>query len=315
MSCCAPAISRRAEMPGAMRATRLLGLLFLLLPIAASGGTPADERPSVSLREKLLGEVNAERLSHGRAALRPDPALNEAAQQRAEQIASGEEDEDPDKDLANRLARAGYRPRRVSEVILESDEGGNHLMADWRASSTYKDLLSGEYRDAGLGLLEEDDVLLTVFLFALSARDFFDEKSAGLKDLERARRQMLERVNRERREARLPRLSAASRLDRAAQAHADDMARRSYYSHESLEGKIVSHRVSAQGYSFLASAENIASGQFSVEEVMEAWMKSRAHRANILHSLFTEAGFGLSLGELDGVPTVFWVQVFARPKA
>lgn len=299
-----------------MRATRLLGLLFLFLPSAASGATTAaEERPRESLRERLLARVNAERLSEGHAALRPDPDLNEAAQRRADQIASGGEDEDTDKELANRLAGAGYRPRRVSEVILESEEGGNRLMADWRASSTYKELLSDEYRDVGVGFFEEEDVLLTVFLFALSARDFFEEKSTSLKDVERARRQMLERVNRERREARLPRLSADARLDRAAQAHAEDMARRSYYSHQSPEGKIVSHRVSAQGYSFIASAENIASGQYSVEEVMEGWMKSRAHRENIHHRLFTEAGFGVALGELDGVPTVFWVQVFARPKA
>lgn len=298
-----------------MRSRHLSRLLLLLLPAAAIAGMAADERPRASLAETLLAQANAERASQGHAALRSIPALNKAAQRRAEQIASGEGDGALDSEIVDRLARTGYRARKVSEVVMESEGVGDRMLAGWRGSSTYEDLLRAEYRDAGVGVVEEDGVLLSVFLFALSAKDFFEEESVGLKDLERLRREMLERVNRKRRENHLPPLAENSRLDRAAQAHADDMARRSYYGHASPEGRMVSDRVAAQAYWPLAAAENLASGQFSVEEVMDGWMKSPAHRGNILQRLFTDAGFGVALGELDGVPTVFWVQVFGRPRA
>lgn len=297
-----------------MRSRPLSRLLLLILPTAAVAGIAAEERPPASLAGALLAEANAERVSQGRAALRSVPALNEAAQQRAKEIASGEGDGTLDSEIVDRLARAGYRARKVSEVVMESEGVGDRMLAGWRGSTTYKDLLREDYRDAGVGVMEEDGVQLSVFLFALSARDFFEEESAGLRDLDRLRQELLERVNRNRRENRLPRLGENSRLDRAAQAHADDMARRSYYGHASPEGRRVSDRVAAQGYSPSAAGENLASGQFSVEEVMDGWMKSPTHRENILQRLFTDAGFGVAFGELDGVPTVFWVQVFGRPR-
>lgn len=274
----------------------------------------AEERSPASLAEALLAEANAERVSEGRAALRSVPALNKAAQRRAEEIASGKGEDVFDSEIVDRLARAGYRARKVSEVVMESEGVGDRMLAGWRGSPTYKDLLRVDYRDAGVGVVEEDGVLLSVFLFALSAKDSFEVESAGLKDLDRLRHEMLDRVNRNRREKRLPPLAKNSRLDRAAQAHADDMASRTYYGHASPEGRKVSDRAAAQGYWHMAAGENLASGQFSVEEVMDGWMKSPAHRENILQRLFTDAGFGVAFGELDGVPTVFWVQVFGRPR-
>lgn len=297
-----------------MRSRYLSRFLLLLLPTAAVAGMAAEERPPASLAGALLAQANAERVSQGRSALRSVPALNKAAQRRAEEIAAGEGDDALDSEIVDRLARAGYRARKVSEVVMESEGVNEQMLAGWRGSSTYKDLLRPDYRDAGVGVVEEDGALLSVFFFALSARDFFEEESAGLRDLERLRSAMLERVNRNRRENRLPLLLENSRLDRAAQAHADDMARRSYYGHASPEGRRVSDRVAAQAYWHLAAGENLASGQFSVEEVMDGWMKSPAHRENILQRLFTDAGFGVAFGELDGVPTVFWVQVFGRPR-
>jgi uncharacterized protein YkwD len=60
--------------------------------------------------------------------------------------------------------------------------------------------------------------------------------------------------------------------------------------------------------------ENIASGQPSVDQVMDGWMASDEHRPNILSKVFTEAGFGLAIGKNRGGFQVIWVQLFGRPR-
>lgn len=93
----------------------------------------------------------------------------------------------------------------------------------------------------------------------------------------------------------------------AARAHGADMARRSYFDHESPEGGTVMHRVSAAGArGYQAVAENIAMGQRSGAAVVASWMNSPGHRDNILKAHF--AGAGLSLTRSPAGP--IWVLVF-----
>jgi len=290
----------------------ILLLWLLLFPPTARAATSTETGHRESVRKNLLSQINTERSSHGRSALRHVPALTSVAQARAEEIASeGSENGASEKEIVERLKEAGYRPRVASEVVLESE--GEADPGSWRDSP--QDLLSEEYRDVGIGVVEEEGFRLTVFLFALSWKDFFEKESADLGDLERVRREMLERVNRERRAKRLPPLRESRDLTRAAQSHADDMARRSYYGHRSPEGRMVLERVVAQGYQASTAAENLAAGQFSVEEVMDGWMASPRHQENVLNRLITEAGFGVAFGEQEGKEAVLWVQVFARPRS
>jgi len=73
----------------------------------------------------------------------------------------------------------------------------------------------------------------------------------------------------------------------------------------------VRERSTAAGYEWKTIGENIAEGQFSVDEVMRTWMNSPAHRKNILNPSFTDLGVGLvaSRGK-DGKYRVAWVQNF-----
>jgi uncharacterized protein YkwD len=92
------------------------------------------------------------------------------------------------------------------------------------------------------------------------------------------------------------------------------MLARSFYGHETPEGRTPLDRVQASGYAPSTVAENIARGQFSVEEVMDGWMESRTHRVNILGRHFTEAGLAYAMGINEAGPAVYWVQVFATPR-
>lgn len=94
------------------------------------------------------------------------------------------------------------------------------------------------------------------------------------------------------------------RLERAAQAHADDMAQRGYFSHQSPEGRRMSDRIAASGYRACGSAENIAQGQKGEAEVFASWRASAGHRRNMLGRAYANYGLGRS-GDT-------WVLLLAR---
>jgi uncharacterized protein YkwD len=118
--------------------------------------------------------------------------------------------------------------------------------------------------------------------------------------------EILALVNTERSAAGCGPLAIHSALNTAAQGHADDMAANGYFSHTSQDGRSLADRISQAGYSYQTAGENIARGQPSATEVMDAWMNSSGHRANILNCSFEDLGVGYT--EASGGP--WWVQNF-----
>ncbi|EUC40988.1 hypothetical protein COCMIDRAFT_9246 [Bipolaris oryzae ATCC 44560] len=106
------------------------------------------------------------------------------------------------------------------------------------------------------------------------------------------------------------RLATVSHLANAAQGHSNDMASRGYFSHTTPEGVPFTNRILNAGYKFRSAAENIAKGQTSAADVVEAWMKSPGHRANILDCALQHTGVGAATGS-DG--SWYWTQDFASP--
>jgi uncharacterized protein YkwD len=96
-------------------------------------------------------------------------------------------------------------------------------------------------------------------------------------------------------------LRANARLSRAARGHAQDMARRNYFSHTSLSGASFLDRIRRSGYlrgaRSWSAGENIAWGSGRLarpREVVRAWMRSPGHRANILNRRFRHIGLGVA---------------------
>ncbi|WP_051830846.1 MULTISPECIES: CAP domain-containing protein [Streptomyces] len=121
--------------------------------------------------------------------------------------------------------------------------------------------------------------------------------------------QVVDLVNAERAKAGCGPVSSEPRLASAAQSHSDDMADRNYFDHASPEGYHADHRIEATGYRWSTWGENIARGQKDPAAVMDAWMNSPGHRANILNCAFKQLGVGVRTG--SGGP--WWTQVFAAP--
>ncbi|HEV7517799.1 MAG TPA: CAP domain-containing protein, partial [Thermoanaerobaculia bacterium] len=102
-------------------------------------------------------------------------------------------------------------------------------------------------------------------------------------------------------------------LDAVAQEHAQDMLTRAYYDHDTPEGLTPRRRVEATGYLAHKVGENIAEGQFSVDEVMSGWLGSSGHRRNLMDPDFTDLGVGLAVGRFEDRLRILWVQEFAVP--
>lgn len=94
-------------------------------------------------------------------------------------------------------------------------------------------------------------------------------------------------------------------LSEAAAVRAREIARS--FSHTRPSGASFSSALSESGVSYLRAGENIASGQKSASEVVNAWMNSPGHRANILNSSYSR--IGSASVNIDG--TFYWVQLFA----
>ncbi len=94
-------------------------------------------------------------------------------------------------------------------------------------------------------------------------------------------------------------------LAAVARAHSADMRDRDYFSHDTPEGLSPFDRAEAAGITS-ARAENIAAGQRDAAAVMDAWMNSPGHRANILNCSLSTLGVGVAEG--PGGP--WWTQLF-----
>jgi uncharacterized protein YkwD len=121
-------------------------------------------------------------------------------------------------------------------------------------------------------------------------------------------------TNQERITASLSALAVNAELTVAAQAKVDDMIKRQYFEHVSPTGEGPSHLAKEANYEYLVIGENLALGNFENEKALvQAWMDSPGHRANILHNRFTEIGVAVGKGTFEGKTTWFAVQEFGVP--
>ncbi|OXS32760.1 CAP domain-containing protein [Streptomyces sp. XY006] len=131
------------------------------------------------------------------------------------------------------------------------------------------------------------------------------DSSAALSGESAAAAQVLSLVNEERAKVGCSPVAANSALAGLAQNYSEDMAARGFFDHTDPDGRTPWDRAEKAGISNLGG-ENIARGQADAAAVMDAWMNSPGHRANILNCDFKTLGVGVELG--SGGP--WWTQNF-----
>lgn len=102
-------------------------------------------------------------------------------------------------------------------------------------------------------------------------------------------------------------------LEKAAQMKADDMASKSYFAHNTPDGKTPWYWIDQAGYKYVYAGENLAVNFEESEDVETAWMNSRGHFLNIMNPKYTEIGIATSTGIYKAREAVFVVQMFGSP--
>jgi uncharacterized protein YkwD len=146
-----------------------------------------------------------------------------------------------------------------------------------------------------------------------SARNLYTAYRSN--NLSQLQRMALDLANRDRAQHGRSPLQSDALLSQAAQRHAEDMLRRNYFSHYTLEGRTPSDRFAAVG-GRQGAAENIMMMQGSsgvgynrLAYFEEHWMHSSAHRQNLLNSKYGRFGYGIA----SSGGRVFAVQLFTFP--
>ena len=126
---------------------------------------------------------------------------------------------------------------------------------------------------------------------------------------------LVDLANNDRAALALPELKVNPVLAAAAQAKANDMAAKSYFSHTSPEGFDSWHWFKEAGYDYQYAGENLAVNFSESSDVEKAWMSSPTHRDNIMSSKYAEIGIATAVGTYKGKTVTFAVQMFGTPKA
>lgn len=124
-------------------------------------------------------------------------------------------------------------------------------------------------------------------------------------------------TNAERKQNNIPDLALNPTLSQAAQAKADDMVAKNYWSHTTPEGKEPWVFINQVNYAYQAAGENLAYGFTNNESTVQGWMNSPGHRANILNGTYSEVGFGIAHSpnyQNEGEQTIV-VAMYATPVA
>ena len=120
-------------------------------------------------------------------------------------------------------------------------------------------------------------------------------------------------TNNERQKLGLSTLHYNTSLSKSATAKAIDMFKNNYWAHNSPEGKTPWDFIKAEGYQYSVAGENLAKDFYDTDSMMQAWMNSPTHKANIVSPKYQEIGIGVVNGVLNGVQTTLVVQHFGTP--
>jgi uncharacterized protein YkwD len=275
-----------------LRDLTMCGTLFAILATAPLGAAADPVDIANSLRRQGCGTLPAVDRP-----LTPRAQLDEAAQR----VSRGEK-------LETATSASGYRAKRSSSIRISTTQGDDGVVR----------MLARRFcaivADPGLhdiGAYRRGDETWMVLAAPLSVQ--------GADDAAAVNRRVVELINEARSAARkcgrkkLPaatKLRQVAALDSAALAHAQDMAAQDFMGHEGSDGSMPADRVTRADYAWRSVAENVAAGQTSAEEVVDTWLESPGHCANLMDPRYIETGVAHAVNP-NGKKGTYWVQVFA----
>ena len=275
----------------------------------------AEEREAY--RQEVLDELNKVRAEKNLPLLKLDTALSEKAQMVAE---------DPSQKIGN-----------VSTPTMRNSASiSPKMMVEWLASSDYGPLKDASYTVVGVGInTTKTGLFLSTSCVAFgrgavgsntgSTGNKNDSGTSGSQDEENTasldqlspntvayRNEVLRLVNIERKKAGLNELTMTNtNLLKAAQRRANEIAVRYNPPHTRLDGRSWSTVLAEYNVFWRATGENMAAGYQTPAEVVEGWMNSPGHRANILNENFNQIGIGYAY-RYGTDYSHYWIQIFTN---
>lgn len=307
MSATAAGGTRAALLHGIVAAT--VFALMLVSPLAACSASSRRDThasPRETTSASLLALANRIRLRgcNRRGGATPPLHRQSRLDAAAERLARGAA-------LEQTTAAVGYRA--MSSVSLEISGDLSEAALERVLTSRFcTQLTDPALRD--IGFYQQADRL-----WILAAAPFAVPE---LTDPRRVAEQVNDLVNRARAAGRrcgprlfkpAPPLRASPRLEEAALAHSRDMAAHSYLEHIGRDGSTPGERVARAGYHWRFVGENIAAGPSSAREVVEGWLASPEHCANIMDPDFIDTAVAYVVDPRSRMG-VYWTEEFAAPQ-
>lgn len=274
-----------------------------LASTAALTGSPVLAQES----DRLVELINQYRTSPGRcngatpspvSALAPDQALARVRLSRGSS-------------LQQALKDAGYQAARAEAIVLSGPQSPAATMTVIEERHCRAILKQGY---AAIAVSRNGNTWRIVLAQPLLSPDIGDPLAAG--------KQVLALVNSAREKSRTcggrqfspaPPLDWNDNLAQASLAHSRNMANRNYFSHEGQDGSQVDERARRAGYRWRNVGENIAAGQGSAQQVVNGWLSSPGHCANIMNGAFKEMGAAYAMNPKSDA-SIYWTQVFGTPR-
>lgn len=271
------------------------GLLIALTLLCAWGAQAAQQEPLIATINEYRGQVQR---CAGKV-FEPLPGLS--ADQRLELPVNGSGD------LQQELTATGYPMVTVQAISLSGPRDAQAAMQALRESFC-QILLDPQFVDIGINQVGRDwRVVLARPLLSAKLADAKVEGQRLLEQVNTARGQA--RQCGEQRFAAAPPLAWNEALGEAALGHSRAMANGNFFSHLDQDGLTPGDRAELAGYEGGTVGENIAAGQDASERVLQGWLASPGHCANLMNPAFSELGAAYA-SDPKSDAGIYWTALF-----
>lgn len=274
------------------RKSIICGALVVILAVAPTRGVADLVDVANAIRSQGCGESSVVDRP-----LRARTQLDEAARR----IAHGD-------GLETATSGSGYGAKKSASIHIRTTKGDDGV-AQMLAQRFCGIVTDSKLREIGVYRRGDDTWMVLAAPFSPPDPDDASTVSHRVLELINEARVQARRCGRKRFPAATP-LKHVVALESAALAHAQDMAAHSFMGHKGSDGSMPADRAARADYTWSSVAENVAAGQSTAEEVVNTWLTSSGHCANLMSPRYSDTGVAYAVNPASE-KKVYWVQVFA----
>ena len=268
------------------------GALVVILAVAPARGVADLADVANAIRSQGCGELSAVDRP-----LRARKQLDDAARR----IAHGD-------GLETAISGSGYRAKKSASIHIRTTQGDDGV-AQMLAQQFCGIVADSNLREIGVYRRGQETWMVLAAPFSPPGPADATAVIHRVLALINEARVQARRCGRKKFAATTP-LKQVTALESAALTHAQDMTVHGYLGHKGSDGSMPADRVTRANYTWSAVAENVAGGQTTAEEVVNTWLASPGHCANLMNPRYSDTGVAYAVDPANE-KGIYWVQVFA----